>query len=205
MTMCRSGVTPTLALVLIATIGAGAAGAHSTPQIFLAVRTAQLPDPVTGFATLRSRTVHAPVAPAPRMYFGWLTARLQPRYARAMADFYPMRASGLHLGAGTRFQAGYDWINTSPDTRVGLLYDIRKTTAGPGLRYGFERFAPIALVGYDRPIAPGWRLGLDAGVMAGQAVSLYPFVDRMSGLPGPRTNLRDRANPIVDVTLSHAF
>ena len=194
-----------VAMLVACVASDGAAARGAAPQIVLPIRASQLPDPDPGFSTTRRLTVHGPVGPPSRDYFGWLVARTQGRFGRAMGDFYPVRGSGLHLAAGTRFSPGYGPIDASPDTRIGFLYDIRKTTAGSGLRYGFDRFAPIALVGFDRRIAGGWLVGIDGGAMLGPAVSLYPFMDRPSGLPGPQNTVRDRINPVVDVTLAYGF
>ena len=195
-TLLAGGVLPT---------GASAAPREPSPRIFLAFRASLLPDPVPAFPGIGERTVRAPGPPAQRDILGWLVARTALRSARAIVDFHPMPRSTLRLSLGTRFYTDYGADGTTPDAEVALHFNPRGNNRSVALRDGFERFAPIALIGFDRAIGGGWRAGVDGGAMLGQAVTVFPYVDRPSGLPGAQTPPADSLNPVGAVTLSYAF
>lgn len=194
-----------LAAMAVASVMAPVAAVGAIPEIILPVRASQLPDPVPATPALRPRTVHTATARPMRDSLDWLLSRTQVRYGRAIADFYPLQGVGLHLSGGTRFNVGYDPSTFSPDTRIALTFDPRRPSGAIALRDGFERFAPIAMVGYSHPVGTRLVAGVDVGAMVGRAVTLYPFIDRPVPSVGPLRDSRALFNPVVDVTLACAF
>ncbi len=195
-TLLAGGLLPT---------GASAAPRAPTPRIFLAFRASLLPDPVTGFPGTGQRTVRAPGPPRQRDIFGWLMARTELRSASPIVEFRPMARSNLRLSFGTRFYSRYSADLTSPDAEVALHFNPFGNARPVALHQGFERFAPIALIGFDRPIGGGWRAGVDGGAMLGQAVTVYPYVQQPIDLLGAQRPQTDTLNPVGAVTLAYQF
>ena len=195
-TLLAGGVLPTCA---------PAAPREAIPRIYLAFRASLLPDPVPAFPGIGERIVRAPGPPAQRDILGWLEARTALRPARTIVDFRPMPTSNLRLSLGTRFYSGYSADGTSPGAEAALNFNPRGNNRPAALRDGFDRFAPIALIGFERAIGGGWRAGVDAGAMLGRAVSVVPNVDRPGGISGAQTPHADPLNPVGAVTLNYAF
>lgn len=135
----------------------------------------------------------------------WWRTRTHVRNTSAVADLYPVAGSGLRLSAGTRLHAGYAQVAVSPDTRTAMRNDPWRSRGPSSLGNGYQSYAPVAMVGYDRRLTERWRLGVDAGAMRGRMASIYPFDGSVGHGSGPGVDGADQVNPMMDLTVACAF
>lgn len=139
---------------------------------------------VAGNFRVRIDTASAASAPA---------ARLQPRLAGSMIDFYPREGAGFHLSAGSRMFAERDLLAESNRGARGLFAGPRGLGGTP--RTGQRRATPALTLGYTDSIGEGTSVGIEAGAIKGRG---YATVDEMArGARGGRGGVNPTLNLVV--------
>ena len=146
------------------------------------------------------------VEPPPRRYVMATDAlapfrrALRPR-GDGMFDFYPRRGIGLRLTAGTRYYRRYGAADDGPGMLAGPIATMRMPGGAVALRYGYERYAPVAMVGYDVALNERITLGVEGGMMSGRANAMYGS----TAFPGGPNVARATDNPVADVIVTYRF
>jgi hypothetical protein len=172
-------------------LGAGSAAEAREPMRLVVTPAAPLPSPPTPVA--------ARLGPRIRDDDGALRvddprSRLRSGFGGTLVDLYPEGEEGFHLSAGGRLSRRGTAVPAAAPDHVRAL---PATTRGPAWR---NRFAPALLAGYDRTVADGVSVGVDAGMVAGRTT---PDASRL------RLDRRFRdnagANGVARVTMGYRF
>ena len=104
---------------------------------------------------------------------------VQKRATGAMLDYYPDGSGqGFHLSAGTRYFARANYARDAQRRTNGVLYapDVRVI----GLRAGYKRYAPVAMLGYTHALGERLVMGVEGGAMTESVFNEGPRVPGVS-------------------------
>lgn len=119
----------------------------------------------------------------------------------SMTDVYVHGTYGFHLSAGSSYRVDYTAPDYGPSAPAGTAALMKLPLGAVQLRDGYESYAPVAMVGYDRPLTNRLRLGIEGGAMRGRAAAIYPVESMPTAIPPDRAGI----NPVGDLVMTYLF